>query len=85
MAEQLALTLERSPCPGCGSFRHDGCGYDPETVRPAMSLAEALSATIQHAVDTYGWDGARKRLPGLRTWDELTDEERDEALGQTPA
>lgn len=65
MTEQLELELDQSPCPGCGSTRHYGCGYDPETVRPAMSVADALSATIKRAVEESGFDGARKRIPGL--------------------
>jgi hypothetical protein len=65
MTEQLGLALDRSPCPGCGSTRHDGCGYDPETVRPAMSVADALSATIRRAVEESGFDAACRRIPEL--------------------
>lgn len=44
------------------------CGYDPEMVKPAMPITEALSATLQHAVDIYGLDGACERIPGLYKW-----------------
>lgn len=63
--EQLDLDIGQAPCPGCGSTRHYGCGYDPETVRPAMSVADALSATIKRAVEESGFDGACRRIPGL--------------------
>ena len=73
-AEQLDLALDRSPCPGCGSTRHDGCGYDPEAVKPAMSVAEALGATVQRAIEESGYDGARQRIPGLMFYrDDLPD------------
>lgn len=65
--EQLPIELDRQ-CPGCGSLRHHGCGYDPEMVMPAMSLAEATTATIAHAIETHGWNEAMKRMPGLRLW-----------------
>ena len=65
--EQLEL---RAPCPGCGSRSHDGCGYDPEQVKPVMSVAEALSLTIAHSIETHGFDGACRRMPGLRYWGE---------------
>lgn len=67
MTEQLALDLTER-CPACGSLRHQGCGYDPEMVTPAMSVAEAISATIAYAIETHGWDEALLRIPGLRLW-----------------
>jgi hypothetical protein len=33
-----------------------------------MSITEALSATIEHAVNEHGYDGARERIPGLMWW-----------------
>lgn len=42
--EQLSLALT---CPSCGSETHHGCGYDPETVAPAMSIFEALAQTFE--------------------------------------
>jgi hypothetical protein len=65
--EQLQLELDRL-CSGCGSQRHHGCGYDPEMVKPAMSVGDAMSATIARAVEMHGWDEATKRIPGLRLW-----------------
>lgn len=77
MTQQLSLALEPTACPTCGSTRHHGCGYDPEMVRPAMSVADAVSLTIKRAVEEHGWDEAKRRIPGLRTWDELSDDERE--------
>jgi hypothetical protein len=62
---QLELDIGQAPCPGCGSTRHYGCGYDLETVRPTMSVADALSATLKRAVEESGFDGACRRIPGL--------------------
>jgi hypothetical protein len=69
MSEQLALDLTVR-CSECGSLRHRDCRdwYDPEMVKPAMSVADALSATIAHTIETYGWDEAMQRIPGLRLW-----------------
>jgi len=69
MTEQLALDLNER-CPECGSQRHLDCRdwYDPEMVKPALSVTEALSATIAHSIETHGWDGAVQRMPGLRLW-----------------
>jgi hypothetical protein len=79
VGEQLQLELDRR-CPGCGSARHHGCGYDPEMVKPAMSVADALSATLQHSLELHGFEGMRERHPGLRYWNELTEAERDEYM-----
>jgi hypothetical protein len=69
MQEQLQLELDMR-CPECGSHRHRDCRdwYDSEVVKPAMSVTEAMSATIAHAIETHGWDGAMQRIPGLRLW-----------------
>jgi hypothetical protein len=65
---QMEFELERTACPSCGSLRHDGCGFAPDDVRPVMSITEALSATIEHAVEEHGHDGARERIEGLMWW-----------------
>jgi hypothetical protein len=69
VTEQLSLDLAER-CPECGSQRHSDCRdwYDPEMVKPARSVADALSATIAHVIETHGWDGAVQRMPGLRLW-----------------
>jgi len=55
-------------------------GFDPDTVRPAMSIEQAMTETIKHVVETHGWAEAKRRLPGLHTWNELSDDCKDRIL-----
>ena len=43
-AEQLKLGVG---CPSCGSEQHHGCGFDPDAVRPSVSVPEALARTFE--------------------------------------
>lgn len=64
---QLELELS-TPCPGCGSRLHDGCGYDPNTVRPALTMAEAVSQTLARIDEEDGAEGLRR--VGVVFWPE---------------
>lgn len=42
----MQLKLNIDPCPDCGGMLHDGCGYDPAAVAPALSVQEALRLLV---------------------------------------
>lgn len=55
--EQLELA---PPCQNCGSRLHSGCGYDPDTVQPTLTMAEAVGQTLAHIHEQDGIDGLRR-------------------------
>jgi hypothetical protein len=76
MPKPVQLELA-APCPGCGSRQHQRCGYDPETVRPTLTVAEALGATLTMIYERHGVAGLRRAGVGYWGAEDPTGEARE--------
>jgi hypothetical protein len=65
----LPLRLARELCEEAGlSVTPSVFGYDPETVRPVMPAARAMSDSIKRFTEPAGTIDIRKKVPGPIYW-----------------